>query len=415
MALVTYSDSEASDSELTPVSKNAPHPVNRQSKPETFQPLVDRGNPRKILVSLPDTGKSGTENNEEESSGPARKKQRTGGEGGGGAFSGFNSFLPAPKRTTQAKKPNNANPSAPARKPFSLKTGATPGFDRGADAEMRLDFDFSESSSSNKQGDGNSEDAPSVEVPAKPKEEVVEKKGNITMFKPLSVSRNNAKKKKPSTTTTPSSLPPVDKTKATPQNQSDTSASHVSTSVPPPKKKISLFGVSNEDKSALEERIHQTSGTYEPLLYNNASEPVAAGPEPDPSQIPTEHPAQPSISHNPTGPQSLASVANDLNLSDSEMRQLFGRQARHADSSSAGPNVINFNTDEEYKANAEYLSRASEEELASQQHNPVRSIAPGKHNLQQLVNAVSNQRDALEESFAAGRRNRKEAGARYGW
>jgi hypothetical protein len=32
-----------------------------------------------------------------------------------------------------------------------------------------------------------------------------------------------------------------------------------------------------------------------------------------------------------------------------------------------------------------------------------------------LVNAASSQKEALEESFAAGRRNKKEAGSKYGW
>ena len=37
----------------------------------------------------------------------------------------------------------------------------------------------------------------------------------------------------------------------------------------------------------------------------------------------------------------------------------------------------------------------------------------GKHSLKQLVNAASNQREALEEHFAKGKSNRKDAGARY--
>lgn len=44
----------------------------------------------------------------------------------------------------------------------------------------------------------------------------------------------------------------------------------------------------------------------------------------------------------------------------------------------------------------------------------VRALAPGKHSLKQLVNAVSSQREALEDSFAAGRRRKGESGARYG-
>ncbi|RMZ90737.1 hypothetical protein DV736_g2034, partial [Chaetothyriales sp. CBS 134916] len=49
------------------------------------------------------------------------------------------------------------------------------------------------------------------------------------------------------------------------------------------------------------------------------------------------------------------------------------------------------------------------------QHNPVRAIAPGKHSLRQLVNAAQGQKDALEDSFAIGKQNKKEAGSKYGW
>jgi hypothetical protein len=72
--------------------------------------------------------------------------------------------------------------------------------------------------------------------------------------------------------------------------------------------------------------------------------------------------------------------------------------------------IINFNTDEEYRHNEEL--RATGEQVV---HNPVRSIAPGKHNLRQLMNAASSQKEALEESFAKGKNNRAEASSRYGW
>ena len=59
-----------------------------------FQKVVDRSNPGKIRVTLPQTAlKEETKSDE-----PPAKKAKT----GGGAFSGFNSFLPAPKRTGQS-------------------------------------------------------------------------------------------------------------------------------------------------------------------------------------------------------------------------------------------------------------------------------------------------------------------------
>lgn len=72
--------------------------------------------------------------------------------------------------------------------------------------------------------------------------------------------------------------------------------------------------------------------------------------------------------------------------------------------------MINFNTDEEYRHNEEL--RAAGEVV---KHNPVRAIAPGKHNLKQLVNAAASQKEALEEAFAKGKSNRQEASSRYGW
>jgi hypothetical protein len=35
--------------------------------------------------------------------------------------------------------------------------------------------------------------------------------------------------------------------------------------------------------------------------------------------------------------------------------------------------------------------------------------------LRQLLNAATTQKDALEESWAAGKRNKQEAGRKYGW
>jgi hypothetical protein len=139
------------------------------------------------------------------------------------------------------------------------------------------------------------------------------------------------------------------------------------------------------------------------LVYNTETEATSADPALVPESMPTDaayYPTNASVS------SSLDTIANDLNLSKSERRQLFGRNAPSADS-----RILTFNTDKEYASN----QGISEAELAATQHNPVRAIAPGKHTLQQLVNAASSQKDALEESFATGRRNKKEAGSKYGW
>jgi len=89
------------------------------------------------------------------------------------------------------------------------------------------------------------------------------------------------------------------------------------------------------------------------------------------------------------------------------MRQLTGRRGQQIQN---GVNIVNFSVDDEYEANEEL--RAQGETV---QHNPVRSIAPGKHSLTQLVGAVASQKDAFDEHFAKGKRNKREAGSRYGW
>ena len=159
--------------------------------------------------------------------------------------------------------------------------------------------------------------------------------------------------------------------------------------------------------------MSSTPGQYQRITS------LTSHPEPDPPQpdlgeglvsegLDISKEAAPRIQHATIdqSPQSLDSIASDLNLSDSAKRQLLGRQRGNT----SIINVVNFNTDQEYAAN-EILRQAGEQV----QHNPVRSIAPGEHSLKQLVNAVSNQKDALEEQFASGRRNKKEAGSKYGW
>ncbi|RMZ83205.1 hypothetical protein DV738_g1308, partial [Chaetothyriales sp. CBS 135597] len=104
----------------------------------------------------------------------------------------------------------------------------------------------------------------------------------------------------------------------------------------------------------------------------------------------------------------------DLNLSAAAKRQLFGRRSTTTTTATStlatAAVVTNFNMDHEYAANQELIAKGDQV-----MHNPVRAIAPGKHSLRQLVSAAQGQKDALEDSFAMGRRNKKEAGSKYGW
>ena len=422
MALVNYSDSEASDSEQENVTQRqqkntvpqpvpAPAPANnppKQASSANFSSIVDRSNPRKIRVALPEIKPETANGDQEGEDEPARKKPRIG--GGGGAFSGFNAMLPAPKRKTVTADKDKKPAGPAARKVFSLKTGAAPGFDRSADAEMRHNQALGEGDDEDipKAGSLQAEDyaeaggAAETKTPQKPEGEV-KLKGNAMMFKPLSVGRNQ--KKKPPKAPTPS-LPAAEESKPVPQQPKLHQQPPAQQAPPPPasKPKVSLFSISSEDSSAtapLNGPVQST--TYQPLVYNTTPDAPVAGPA-----LEAEATTTPAASTAATQqPQTLDNIANDLNLSRAQRRHLFGR---HADTSNA--RILNFNTDAEYVANQEM---AQTTDLAAAQHNPVRAIAPGKHTLQQLVNAASNQREALEESFATGRRNKKEAGSKYGW
>lgn len=394
MALVTYSDSEGdSDTETKPVEQpKAPRQAPSSSSKPAFKPLVDRGNPRKILVNLSETKPSdGTDSGQDKEDGPARKRLRT---GGGGLFSGFNDMLPAPKRSAQKPADKSQAAAVKKSKPFTLKTSAEPGFDRSERSDsFNMSYDeFGKPSTVQDTVQTPSEEASRTPMP----EPAFEKKGNAMMFKPLSVARNKPKRKT-TIAAQPVSTPKVRTENPQPPVQPEAR--------PETKPKVSLFGLSSGAESIPSTDITAQDEPYEPILHTTSSEPVGGTPD---TEVPDE--SMVTTTADSSGPQDLASVASDLNLSKSQMRQLLGRDLKGASSK-----VINFNTDEEYKSNSAYLANTSEAELAAQQHRPVRTVAPGKHSLHQLVNAVASQGDALEESFATGKRNKKEASAKYGW
>lgn len=222
------------------------------------------------------------------------------------------------------------------------------------------------------------------------------------MFRPLSVARTQKKKKVTKSTTSASTTTATSTTTTTTTNPLPTTEQPVkATPAPPPKPKVSLFSLSSGDSDSKPEMPSAATGTYEPLVYTTETE---SGPALAPESAPDASYPYPSTT---SASASLDNIANDLNLSKAERRQLFGRNAPPIDS-----RILTFNTDKEYAHN----QALAETELAGTQHQPVRTInTAGKHSLQQLVNAATAQKDALEESFATGRRNKKEAGAKYGW
>ncbi|KAF2497811.1 hypothetical protein BU16DRAFT_525405 [Lophium mytilinum] len=391
MNLVAYSDSEGSDNDTPAPPKPKPAAKASLSSKPAFQKVVDRANPNKIKLNLPTPSNPSRPKDDIEADAPPAKKART----GGGAFSAFNSMLPAPKKT--AAPAGSASESAPGTKRLgkglgsgvNLRTGAAPGFSR--EPVEVPDYGAEEE-------DGSTASAGTITpgiAPAKPKSQEPEIKpvGKPMMFRPLSVA--NKKKKK----VLPAGVSSAALKKApTVKPSAGSPATPTTTQKPAPKPKVSLFSMAPADAPELGEP--SSKGEYTPLLHV---------PEPtDEVEIPDPAFSEPVPSTNT--PQTVSTVAADLNLSPHELRQLLGRNAaKNGDLSSL--NITNFNTDAEYAHN-EQLRQAGE----TVQHHALKSIAgTGKNSLKSLVNTASTQKDALEEHFAAGRRNKKEAGGKYGW
>ncbi|TKA73512.1 hypothetical protein B0A49_08812 [Cryomyces minteri] len=413
MVLVGYSDSESSDSEATSTSAAAAPKPSASAKP-SFQKVVDRSNPRKIKVNLPVVSNPDAATDETDEDAPAAKKARTGG------FNSFNALLPAPKKTgaiAASAGLGGGRRGAGLGRGVSLKTGAEPAFSREPESGYGASIvdEASEPSVPTMPGDASTNDvargalslptkSEEVEMPATT-EEAPKPVAKPLMFKPLSVARN-AKKKIPSTATASKSTKP-------PPQASSTRQTAVSEDKPVSKAKVSLFSISHED--TVPAAPWTSSGAYEPMIYEAPRPRDAEADTPDAIDLSTEASSHdtpndpPPTSAHPSDPptDSLATLANTLNLPPSARRQLLGRPSNHSTTPTA---IKSFNADAEYASNE--VLRAAGETVA---HNPVKAIAPGKHSLQQLVSAAASQKDALEEHFAKGVRGRREAGGRYGW
>lgn len=385
MGLVDYSDSDASGSDTEAPVKPVSKPV--ASSKKQFQKVVDRSNPGKIIVNLPqisDEKPPGIE--------PPAKRVKT---GGSGLFSGLNSFLPPPKNANKAKNTPSLSTSSGSSKPgVNLKTSAAPGFSRsGQDEEA-------ESSGGMSLPQPKAAAQPSIPDGQKPADEV-KLVGKPLMFKPLSVARNPQKKKKLN-----SGLAKPTTSSSQAQKPSTATEAPSAPEPAPAPKKVSLFSLHMEEAS---EPAGSSTGTgaYEPLFESHDSSSLYDnGAYADYAQYSNNTQTGPSVTTLP-GSESLDTVVDDLNLTAAQRRELFGRSGV---SNQAAKKVINFNMDTEYQHNEE-LRAAGEQQI----HNPVRAIQNGKHSLRQLVHNVHNQREALEDSFAKGKSNRKEASSKYGW
>ncbi|KAL8828781.1 MAG: hypothetical protein Q9191_002393 [Dirinaria sp. TL-2023a] len=393
MTLVSYSESESSDSEVKSSHSSAVKPSSHPTK-SGFHKVVDRSNPQKIKVKLPvssrDAGKVDGDVQE-----PPMKRARV----GPGSFGGFNSLLPAPKRAGGAKIGTSLGAGG------GLKTGLTPSFSR---EPVVTENAFAQEGGS--EGPDNLIEGAEVsnvgpaslqeKTPADGSQEYNKpEKPKPIMFKPLSVAKKAGKKKK-------STLKEEAKSEGFNSQGVDRP-----TELPG---KSALFPVDHETNDNAQGAA--VTDEYRPMLYQSSTREGSKDGILQSGSNPYETYAQeevrvhvnpnPDLGGQSQESQSLDAIAADLNLSESAKRQLFGRNKN----SSAAINIVSFDTDREYAAN-ETLRQAGEQA----QHNPVRAIAPGKHSLKQLVSAASNQKDALEEQFASGRRNKKEAGSKYGW
>ena len=192
------------------------------------------------------------------------------------------------------------------------------------------------------------------------------------------------KAKPPSDATATDAPPPIATTSSTLSPQVEE---------PPLKKqpKRSLFSVDHEEAPlpALEP----------PSLHPHSPTP------PQPSELSSQY-APPSTTTTPAT-HDLQSIATDLNLTPAQRRHLFGRNAND----NHLPTVAHFDMDSEYASN-EKLRQSGE---AATEHRAVKSIAPGKHSLQQLVNNARSNQDGMEDKWAEGRRARGEGGSKYGF
>jgi Mitotic checkpoint regulator, MAD2B-interacting len=296
-----------------------------------------------------------TENTESLTSenGRAAKRQRL---NGGGTFAGLASFLPPPKHLSGARDGTSAKDK--------IDNGKGKSFTAGVSLKTGTTPAFARTS-----------DEPTISQPTVATElDAAEVKlvGKATIFKPLSITKKKQKKK------------PLSATKSPPEGNVSRAE--------PPRPKVSLFSIGAESAQP------KTSNEPEEIPSIDEVNDLQNEQEDHNNLIDGFAPV--------AAPQTLNSVVSDMQLDEAARRQLFGRKGE----GDMQIKLVNFDTDQEYAAN-EALRAAGE----TVQHNPLRAIQPGKHSLRQLINAATSQKEALEESWAAGKRNQKESGTRYGW
>lgn len=359
MALVAYSDSEDSDNDAA------------KSVPTISKLALSKGEGRKIKIELPAIR---PEPGQEERQPPAKRAKTA------GSFGGFNSLLPPPKRSTAQ--------ASGLRKGTSLKTSSEAAFSRAipvtSSAQERVDADDGYDEFGNRKATMNGlplvtkalEDAPEMKIT-----------GKATRFKPLSVANKKKSVAKAKLAMANDSTTAVDRGESKIHIEGPNTEGKPSDSATKTKRSLFSFQQPEEDmppKTSLD--------SFEPVTESVINKTV----EPPATTVTTAS-AAPAVAN------SLEAVASDLNLTPAQRRQLFGRHSKDF-------NITHFNMDSEYSAN-EQLRMSGE----TMEHKAVKTIAPGKHSLQQLVNNARSNQESIEEKWAEGRRNRGEGGSKYGW
>lgn len=337
---------------------------------------------------------------------PPAKKPRLG---------GFNAMLPAPKRPAASPAPPKRALGKGLAAGVNLKTAAEPAFrreprahsdehhDNGTKDPMHQD-DFRAmlnlpppKTAALEAKPASPTDPVTVEPPPQPPPP----EPALPRFVPMSVAKG--KKKKKPVAPRPAAPKASDLPLAAPQPAPTESK-------PPRKPRVSLFGVSSDTPAPANAL---PDGQYRPLLYGIEDEELASAPVPNDTFDP--HATDHASDHAPTkadgpAPNHLANIASALNLSEAERRQLFGNKGRTRPNVSS-TKIVEFNTDTEYAHNERVRQQGEQV-----QHNALKSISgTGKNSLRSLVTQATSQKDALEDHFAAGHRNKREAGNRYGW
>ncbi|RVD85626.1 uncharacterized protein DFL_003943 [Arthrobotrys flagrans] len=367
MALVSYSDSEGSDAESAPSAPTLPPPKPKSSlssflpPPSKKRKLVDDSKPatastgpRKIKIELPNIT---PDVDDVESTSSSRTK--IGKSSGGG---GMLSFLPAPKRT-------GAEAVKVAQESEKEEKKATAAAANAARMDLQPTVEDDPESSSSTPAAGEVLAKPPAETkPAGP----IQGRVIQPFFKKSTTKKKTAK--------------PAGTTKVE-------------------EKKVSLFSLGSAlNEKPLATSTISTAAEYKPLLVEESA-PAVDDEVPVEAFHHQEEYAETSYQPAP-GPQTFQSISEEVGMDEAEMRMFMGRRGRNAEIK-----IMDFNVDQEYEKNE--AARAAGE--LAPERNVVRSIKPGKHQLTSLLNAAQNQRAALEESFAEGRRNKKEAGSKYGW